>query len=298
MLSILPEDDITEIKVIASAGESCSWDLANRWKKDHTFINGYGPTEGSVGCSFFRVEDQTNESVTVPIGKPLKNVNLYILDQNLNPAPVGVPGEIHIGGVGLARGYLNRPELSAEKFIPDPFSRQAGARLYKTGDLGRFLPDGNIEFVGRVDFQVKLRGFRIELGEIEAALKEKPGVKDAVVLAREDTPGDKRLAAYLIAEEENQIIIQDLRDSLKEQLTEYMIPAAFVVMESFPLTPNGKINRKTLPPPEQTDMAVEDYTAPRTPEEEILAGIWADILNLEKVGVNSSFFDLGGHSLM
>lgn len=298
LLSILPEDKITETKVIASAGESCSWDLANRWKKDHTFVNGYGPTEGSVGCSFFRVEGQTNESVTVPIGKPLKNVTLYILDQNLNPAPVGVPGEIHIGGVGLARGYLNRPELSAEKFIPDPFSRQAGARLYKTGDLGRFLPDGHIEFVGRVDFQVKLRGFRIELGEIEAALKEKPGIKDAVVLAREDTPGDKRLAAYLIAEEENEIVIQDLRDSLKEQLPEYMIPAAFVIMESFPLTPNGKINRKALPPPEQADMAVEDYTAPRSPEEELLAGIWADILNLEKVGVNSSFFDLGGHSLM
>ncbi len=298
-LTMLPEEKINSFDDIVSVGDACSWELVSRWGKKCRFWNGYGPTEGTIAATWDTAAEYVSGAVTPPIGKPLGNVRIYILDEALNPVPVGVSGEIHIGGTGVARGYHNRPELTAEKFIPNPFSSEAGARMYKSGDLGRFMSDGKIEFMGRVDFQVKIRGFRIELGEIEAALLAEESVKDTVVLAREDTPGDKRLTAYIMPNGEQEPDVKQIADSLREHLPDYMIPVAIIQMDAFPLSPNGKVNRKAFPAPEQADMDIYDtYTAPRTPEEELVAGIWADILNLEKVGVTSSFFDLGGHSLL
>jgi acyl carrier protein len=212
--------------------------------------------------------------------------------------PVGVRGEIHIGGVQVARGYLHRPELTAEHFIPDPFSDSSGARMYKTGDLARYLPDGNIEFIGRLDHQIKIRGFRVETGEIESALSQHPSVRETVVLAREDNPGDKRLAAYVVASD-SQPPTNELRDFLKQKLPEYMVPSAFVFLDALPLTPNGKVDRRALPPPDarRPDLK-ESFVAPRAPAEEKLAAIWREILKLERVGIHDDFFDLGGHSLL
>jgi surfactin family lipopeptide synthetase A len=217
---------------------------------------------------------------------------------------VGIPGELHIGGVGLARGYLNRPHLTAERFIPHPFSEQAGSRLYKSGDLVRRLPDGNLEYLGRLDHQVKVRGFRIELGEIETVLSQHEGLKDAVVLAREDTPGDRRLIAYCVPQSPD--TMQDtmpshsaLRDFVRMQLPEYMAPAAFVMLKKLPLTSNGKVDRRALPKPEyaRPDLGVE-FVAPRTPMEEQLAEIWTQLLGVDQVGIYDNFFELGGHSLL
>jgi aryl carrier-like protein len=205
---------------------------------------------------------------------------------------------LYIGGAGVARGYLSRPELTAERFVRDPFTAEAGARMYRTGDLGRRLADGNIEFLGRNDFQVKIRGFRIELGEIEARLSEYEGVQEAVVLAREDTPGDKRLVAYYTAREQNSVGAQELRAHVATKLPEYMVPAAYVKLESLPLTPNGKLNRKALPAPEGDAYVMRQYEAPQGTTEELLAGIWAKLLHLDRVGRNDNFFELGGHSLM
>jgi amino acid adenylation domain-containing protein len=298
LLTLLPEDEINSFETIVSVGDACTWDLASRWNKKCRFINGYGPTECTVGAIMGLIKEGEYLSVTLPIGAPIDNAKIYLLNQYLHPVPIGVPGEIYIGGPGVARGYHKRPALTAEKFIPDPFSEIEGARLYKTGDLARFLPDGNIEFIGRTDFQVKIRGFRIELGEIEAEIIAQDNVKDVVVLARGEAASEKSVAAYMVAQNGKEIDIQKLRTTLKGQLPEYMVPAAFVVMEAFPLTPNGKVNRKALPEHDKVGLISDDYVPPRTPEEEILAGIWAHILNLEKVGINSSFFDLGGHSLM
>ncbi len=298
LLSLLPEEKIAAFETIASVGDACSRDLAERWKNRVRFINGYGPTEGTIGAIWGLVGDETESLHSVPIGRPIRNVKIYILDKFIHPVPVGVPGEIHIGGPGVARGYLNRTDLTAEKFIPDPFSGQPDARMYKTGDLARWLPDGRIEFLGRVDFQVKIRGFRIELGEIEAEIAQLDSIKDVVVLVRGEQAGEKSIVAYLIADDDRQIDITAVRSQLKENLPDYMIPSAFVVLNAFPLLPNGKINRKALPAPDQADRVSDGYMAPRTPEEELLSTIWADILKLDRVGVESNFFDLGGHSLM
>ncbi len=298
LLTLLPEDRL-QMETIVSVGDACTWELAARFSDKTRFVNGYGPTEGTIGAIWTVVDEKYRQiTVTVPIGRPNDNVKIYLLDSYLNLVPIGVPGEIHIGGAGVARGYHNRPDLTAEKFIPDPFSGVPGARMYKTGDLARYLPDGQIEFMGRVDFQVKIRGFRIELGEIEAELLKRPEIKDAVVVARGEKAGEKSLAAYLVAEDGQTIDPQAVREALKERLPGYMVPAAFVVMDAFPLSPNGKVDRKALPDPEQADMVGEEYVVPRTPEEELLASIWADLLNLERVGVTSDFFDLGGHSLL
>jgi amino acid adenylation domain-containing protein/non-ribosomal peptide synthase protein (TIGR01720 family) len=260
--------------------------------------NQYGPTETSIDVTYWNCE-RGSKRRSIPIGKPNANNRIYLLDDALQPVAIGMTGELHIGGVAVGRGYLNRPELTAERFIPDPFSLTAGARLYSTGDLARFLSDGNIEYLGRIDHQVKLRGFRIEPGEIEAALTEHPSVREALVLLREETAGDKRLVGYVVAETEQAPVAGELREYLKSKLPDYMIPAAWVVLAEMPLTPNGKVDRKALL--DATPSVVEAasrYVAPRTPVEEVLAGVWADVLSLERVGVHDNFFDLGGHSLL
>ncbi|MDC9583419.1 AMP-binding protein, partial [Xenorhabdus sp. PR6a] len=234
----------------------------------------------------------------VPIGRPISNTQIYILDSYNQPVPIGVVGEIHIGGAGVARGYLNRPELTAERFIADPFSQEAEARLYKTGDLGRWLPDGNIEYLGRNDFQVKIRGFRIELGEIEARLAACDGVREAVVVAREDTPGDKRLVAYLVPQAGMALDIAVLRAELSTSLADYMLPGAFMVLEALPLTPNGKLDRQALPAPDQGAVVTRQYEAPQGEVEQQLAQIWQDLLGVERIGRHDNFFELGGHSLL
>jgi hypothetical protein len=212
--------------------------------------------------------------------------------------PIGVAGELHIGGVQVARGYLNRPELTAEKFVPDPFSNVPEARLYKTGDLARYRPDGNIDYLGRLDFQVKLRGLRIELGEIEAVLNEHPAVREAVVVAREEVPGDKHLVAYVVPVAASMVQTDALRDFLHSKLPDYMVPAAFVQLQSLPLLPNGKADRRSLPAPTWERQSAETYQPPRSELEKAIAGIWQELLQVDKVGMDDSFFELGGHSLL
>ena len=251
----------------------------------------------------FLPKNQISGTFQLPIGRPIANAQVYILDAHGEPVPVGVAGEMYIGGAGVARGYLNRPELTAERFLPDLFTGEPGARMYRTGDLGRWLADGNIEFLGRNDFQVKIRGFRIELGEIEARLAEHPAVREAVVIAREDTPGDKRLVAYFTSSErdesdESAIAAEELRSHLSAKLPEYMVPAAYVRLESLPLTPNGKLDRKALPAPEDDAYSTPGYEPPQGETEAKLAAIWAEVLKLDRVGRHDNFFSLGGHSLL
>ena len=262
--------------------------------------NGYGPTECTTFTTTYAIrKGETFPTGSVPIGRPLANTRCYLLDAQLQPVPVGIPAELYVGGDGLARGYLNRPQLTEERFVTDPFSQDPKARLYRTGDRCRWLPDGNIEYLGRRDHQVKVRGFRIELGEIEAVLGGHPAVQAAVVVAREDVPGDKRLVAYVTAKDPEQLKPSELRGLLQTKLPEYMVPSAFVTLERFPLTPNGKVDRKALPPPELGQVAAEQgFVAPRTSLEEELAGIWCDVLGLKQVGVHDNFFDLGGPSLL
>ena len=228
------------------------------------------------------------------IGRPIWNTKIYLLDALLNPVPTGAAGEIHIGGAGVARGYHNRPDLTAERFIPSPFV--PGDRLYKTGDLARYRADGNVDFLGRNDFQVKLRGFRIELGEIEARLSTHPAIREAAVLVREDEPGNKRLVGYYTSDED--VSPESLRAHLAEALPDYMIPAAYVILEVLPLTPNGKLDRKALPRPSDDAFGRSAYEEPIGPVETTLAKIWSEVLGIEKVGRNDNFFDLGGHSLL
>src|SRR5579875_1150254 len=258
----------------------------------------YGPTEAAIAVTGWLCERGTQRE-RVPLGGPMPNVQIYVLDSYLHPVPIGVAGELHIGGVALARGYLNRPTETAEKFIPDPFSQQAGARLYKTGDLARYLPDGHLEFLGRSDHQVKLRGLRIELGEIEAALKRYSAVREGVVLAREDNPGDKHLVAYIVPNQKQPPIIHDLRTFLQNRLPKYMVPSAFVLLDALPLSPNGKVDRHALPVPDQGCFRLQDaFVAPRDPLELQLAQIWENLLGISPIGVTDNFFDLGGHSLL
>ncbi|HEX9136850.1 MAG TPA: non-ribosomal peptide synthetase, partial [Nitrospirota bacterium] len=292
-----------QLREIITAGEQLRItpsviDLFNRLH-DCKLRNHYGPSESHVVTAFTLRDSPRSWPPFPPIGHPIANAEIYILGPYLDVLPIGIPGELYIGGHGLAHGYLNRPELTAEKFIPNPFSNELGARLYRTGDLARYLPDGNIEFLGRLDNQVKVRGYRIELGEIESVLGQHPSVREVVVLAREDSPGDKRLVAYIAFSNAQACTGSELRSFLIEKLPEYMVPSAFVVLDSLPLTPNGKIDRKALPLPDQSRRELgESYVLPRTPIEEIIVEIWADVLKLEKVGVHDNFFDLGGHSLL
>lgn len=271
---------------------------ANSAAKNVRWINTYGPTETSICVTAFEPKYEAGAAIpeNIPIGRALANVQVYLLDADLNPVPVGDPGELHVGGVGVARGYLNRPELTAEKFIPDPFSAQPGARLYKTGDLARCLPSGDIEFLGRADDQVKIRGFRVELGEIETLLGKYPGIRDVAVVAREDANGGKQLVAYFTATQASRPVVAEIRRYLREQLPDHMVPSAFVALAAMPLTPNGKVNRRELPAP-QLETSSETFAIATDPLQAQLVKIWEEVLDRRPIGIRDNFFELGGHSL-
>ncbi|WP_223621882.1 non-ribosomal peptide synthetase [Lysobacter sp. ESA13C] len=286
------------LKILLTGGEAAkraAFEQVLTHGKPQRLLHCYGPTESTTYATWHDVED-AGELDVLPIGKPLQHTSVYILDQYGQPVPIGVAGELYIGGVGVARGYLNRPELTAERFVRDPFSAVPEARMYRSGDLGRWLPDGTIEFLGRNDFQVKVRGFRIELGEIESRLVAQPGVREAVVLAREDVPGDKRLIAYYLAEEA--LSAQSLRTALQQELPDYMVPAAYVHLAQWPLTPSGKLDRNALPAPDGQAYTQRVYEPPQGEVETTLASIWCELLRVEQVGRYDNFFELGGHSLL
>ncbi|MDV2992203.1 MAG: Tyrocidine synthase 3 [Chroococcidiopsis sp. SAG 2025] len=348
MLQVFLDRDLDRcdrLRRVFCSGEALSLGLQEKFFQhlDCELHNLYGPTEAAIDVTFWQCQKNSHLR-TVPIGRPIANTQIYILDPRLQPVPIGVPGELYIGGVGVARGYLNRPELTQERFIPNPWEKskvksqkskflspsapsalfpnspvRAGfeprfidvsresfakpapttpdSRLYKTGDLARYLPDGNIEFLGRIDHQVKIRGFRIELGEVEAVLSQHPEVKDTVVVAREDEPGDRRLVAYVVLHSQ-QAIASQLRGFLEKKLPQYAIPNHFVILEALPLLPNGKVNRQILPAPDPASAELKPDTAARTPVQQLLAAIWGDVLKLERVGIHDNFFQLGGHSLL
>jgi acyl-coenzyme A synthetase/AMP-(fatty) acid ligase/acyl carrier protein len=256
--------------------------------------NLYGPTETTTYSTYTLVR----RGCPVTIGQPIANTQCYILDASRHPVPIGVKGELYLAGGGLARGYYGRPELTDERFVPNPFSEARAGRMYRTGDLCRRLPDGNIQYLGRIDHQIKLRGFRIELGEIESVLRSHSGVREAVVVAREDEPGEKRLVAYVVLAGEPACTTAELRDYLKQKLPDYMVPAAWVVLPALPLTPNGKLDRKGLPAPEAEAYSHRGYEAPQGETETLLAALWGEVLKLDRVGRRDNFFELGGHSLM
>ncbi|MFZ5917841.1 MAG: amino acid adenylation domain-containing protein, partial [Chloroflexota bacterium] len=297
VLAVLPQQELPHLETVIAAGEACTVELVRRWAPGRDFFNAYGPTETTVCASAYRCDE--HEPYNPPIGRPIANTRLYVLDANQQLAPIGVPGELCVAGVSLARGYRNRPDLTAEKFVRDPFDDSPEARLYRTGDLARYRADGNLEFLGRIDHQVKVRGFRIELGEIEAVLEQHPAVQDGVVVAREDVPGDRRLVAYVVPADGLEAVAAELRDFLRRKLPEYMVPSAFMALPALPLSPSGKVDRKALPAPDRRHLEPEHtYVAPRDETEAALAEMCAGLLGLERVGVFDSFFDLGGHSLL
>ncbi len=293
------------LRLVIFGGEALELQSLKPWFERHgdqspQLVNMYGITETTVHVTYkpLTVAD-LNLGLGSVIGRPIPDLQVYVLDQHQQPVPIGVPGEMYIGGAGLARGYLNRPDLTCHSFIPNPFSSEPSARLYRSGDLGRYLPNGDIEYLGRIDHQVKIRGFRIELGEIEAVLAQHPAVLETVVLARETQPSEKQLVAYVVKSKEQIPTTNELRNFLREKLPEYMLPVVFVFLDALPLTPNGKVNRKALPAPNATQLLSEsNFAAPATPIEQMLAGIWAEVLGLEKVGLHNNFFELGGHSLL
>lgn len=319
VLAVLPVEELPALQTIIVAGEACSADIVSRWGRDRRFFNAYGPTEGTVCATIAECTDTQNQP---SIGRPIANTQVYILDRHLQPVPIGVLGELYIGGIGLAQAYLNRPDLTQEKFIPNPFinfklsiwdfelSNQdnnlrspktdnlKSNRLYQTGDLARYLPDGNIEFLGRIDHQVKIRGFRIELGEIETVLRQHPDVLTCVVVADKDR-FDKRLVAYIIPQNGITINQQQLKDYLKEHLPDYMLPAALTILNTLPLTSNGKVDRQALPAPD-TDRSLKlaTFVMPRDSLELELVQIWEEVMNVRPIGVTDNFFDIGGHSLL
>jgi amino acid adenylation domain-containing protein len=303
MLSIFLEADGVErcdsIRRVFASGEALPYELEKRFfeRLKAELHNLYGPTEAAVDVTYWHCQPDLDQPI-VPIGRPVANTQIYILDRNLKPVPVGVAGELHIGGIQLARGYLNRPDLTAEKFIPNPFSQGPhGARLYKTGDLARFLPDGNIEYLGRIDHQVKLRGFRIELGEIETVLAEDTDIRQAVVSARQDTPGNKQLVAYIVLAAGRTFDAARTRERLKDKLPEYMVPAKFVVLEHLPMTTSGKVDRKALPAPREESKGPSAIIPPRSDAETLVVSIFRTLLGRDSISVTDDFFDLGGHSL-
>jgi len=313
VLKTLPPTELPALQTLISAGEACSPEIVAHWAGDRRCFNAYGLTETTVWSTIAEVTD----SSSISIGRAIANTQIYVLDADLQPVPIGIPGELYIGGVGLARGYLNRPDLTAQRFIPNPFLKSGEwqlvsdifpysllptpySLLYKTGDLVRYLPDGNLEFLGRLDYQVKIRGYRIELGEIEAELSQHPEVKEAVVVAREDEPGNQRLMAYVVPNLKSKIQnlkSNDLRRFLKQKLPDYMIPSAFVLLPSLPLTPSGKVDRSALSK-SSIDSLDRPFIAPRTSTEATLTALWAKLLSLERVGIQDNFFELGGDSLL
>jgi amino acid adenylation domain-containing protein/thioester reductase-like protein len=291
-----------QLKILCG-GEAMTRNLADQLlERSASLWNMYGPTETTVYSAVYQVQPGSD---TISIGHPVANTQIYMIDQRcrrqgdvLKQVEIGQSGELHIGGDGLARGYLNRLEMTDERFVPDPFSTKPGARLYKTGDLARFLPDGNIQYIGRIDNQVKIRGYRVELGDIEAAISRYPNIKDVAVIAREDNAGEKQLVAYFVSKN-NAELLSDLRNHLKEKLPEYMVPAVFVMMDQFPLTPNGKVDRRALPAPSNERPILDElFVAPRNAVEQSLASIWSQGLGINVIGINDDFFDLGGHSLL
>jgi amino acid adenylation domain-containing protein len=309
-LAVLPKEPLPNLQTLIVAGEACSLDLIKQWSVGRNFFNAYGPTEASVCAS---IGQCYQDDLKVTIGKAIANTQIYILDSYLQPVPVGVPGELYIGGIGVAKGYLNRPELTAEKFIPNPFDSSPTSPtspispisptfptglLYKTGDLARFLNDGNIEYLGRIDNQVKVRGFRIELGEIEAVLSQYSEVQSTAVIVREDTLGDKRLVAYVVLAPNSPATSNELRQFLANQLPAYLVPNTFVILDSLPLTPNGKCDRRSLPAPDDQARKNIQKIAPRNLVELQLTQIWSEVLGINEIGVEENFFELGGHSLL
>jgi amino acid adenylation domain-containing protein len=291
---------LPSLRRVICGGESLPKELLDQYFLQLTaeFHHSYGPTETSIAVTEWTCSALSGSSIA-PIGRPLGNTQIYLLDAALQPVPVGVAGELYIGGEGVGRGYLHRPELTAERFIPDPFSRKSGQRLYRTGDLARYLPDGNIEFLGRVDQQVKLRGYRIELGEIDAALLEHQAVNDCIAVICTQSSGEQMLVAYIVPEEKDAFPVSDVRRHLKEQLPEYMVPKVLMTIDKLPLNVNGKVDRRQLPSPEKSQPeTAASYVEPRNPVEDVLAGIWNETLGMERIGVYDNFFDLGGHSLL
>ncbi|NMG06764.1 non-ribosomal peptide synthetase [Brasilonema sp. UFV-L1] len=293
---------LPQLKLWVSSGEALSIDLLQQFRQslpDSTLLNLYGSSEVSADVTCCSLNPHAPLPERVLIGHAIANTQIYILDANRQPVGVGVPGELHIGGDGLARGYLNRPELTAEKFIPNPFSEQPATRLYKTGDLARYLPNGEIEYLGRIDHQVKVRGFRIELGEIEAAISQHPTVRETVVVVSSDSGDSQRIVAYVVPQKEQTLTITQLREFLELKLPNYMIPAAFVMLEALPLTPNGKVDRKALPAPDTARPELKAvYQPPQTEVEKTIATIWQEVLQISDVGIHDNFFELGGHSLL
>jgi amino acid adenylation domain-containing protein len=293
------------VRLVIIGGEKAAFDRVVAWHKQVgksvRLVNTYGPTETTVAVTMCDLgpEDQKLRLNIIPIGRPLPNATAYLLDESLRPVPIGAPGELYIGGPGVARGYVKRPDLTAEKFIRDPFNPNPKARLYRTGDLVRYRPNGNLEFLGRIDNQIKIRGFRVELEEIEQALRTLPGVADCVVALHEESEGDKRLFAYVVPIAGRELTISGLRNHLKTKLPSYMMPAAFELIDALPLLPSGKINRRVLRAPRFAPTnGEESFVAPRTPIERLLAVEWCEVLKLERIGIHDNFFELGGHSLL
>ena len=283
------------------SGEALTASLQARFfdsvAKEVQLHNLYGPTETAVDVTYWNCPRDFSGR-EIPIGRPIANVQVYILDRFLQPVPKGVTGNLYIGGAALGRGYLNQPAATAEKFIPNPFSDDPGTRLFHTGDLARYQRDGNIEFLGRVDHQVKIRGFRIELGEIEAVLRTHPAVREAVVMDHEDESAGRRLVAYFVAQQHEVPGVNELREFLGRKLPKYMIPSVFMNLDAFPLLPNGKINRSLFPKPDGKRPDLDNFVAPNTAFESVLAALWQKLLNVDRVGINDNFFELGGHSLL
>ena len=299
VLTTLEGASLPALRTLVAAGEPCPAALVKTWAPGRRFVNAYGPTEASIGGTYGVCAPSPRPPA---IGRPFPHATVYLLDRHLEPVPIGVPGEIYLGGAGVGRGYLNQPALTAERFTPDPFGGELGARFYRTGDLGRFLPDGAIEYLGRIDGQTKIRGVRVEVGEVEAALRQHPAVHQALVVTREDVPGDRRLIAYVVpsaAGRDQAPSAQELRDHTVEALPRYLIPSAFVLLDALPLTPNGKLDLRALPPPDRLPRdRPEHLVGPRDALELQLVQIWEDLLGVRPIGIHDDFFALGGHSLL
>ncbi|HEV2734418.1 MAG TPA: non-ribosomal peptide synthetase, partial [Longimicrobiaceae bacterium] len=291
-LAALPRAELPDLRVVLAGGEAVPAELVRRWGPGRAFWNVYGPTENSVRISFGVCRPE--EHRIPPIGRPLANVRAYVLDRHLEPVPPGIPGELYSAGDGVTRGYLGRPDLTAERFLPDPFGAPGG-RLYRTGDLARWRADGELEYVGRTDFQVKIRGFRIEPGEVEAVLARHPAVHECAVVARDDGRGPY-LAGYVVAADGARPAGAELRAFLKERLPEYMVPPGIVLLDAIPLGPSGKLDRRALPAP--VPEADAGFVAPREGLQAAIAGVWREVLGLDRVGAADNFFEIGGHSLL